>query len=170
VIIRQAAADDLEAIYAVHVAAFARRGVDVPVEAPLFKRLHVDGDLIRPLCLVAEIDGQIVGHVACSYGRVADRPLVGLGPIGVLPPRQGGGVGHALMHAVVAAADALDEPAVVLLGDPAFYRRFGFEPAVRYDVRPPEHAWAAHFQIRRLHAWSDTIRGTFRYAAAFEQL
>jgi putative acetyltransferase len=47
----------------------------------------------------------------------------------VLPHHQGVGVGHALMHAVLAAAEAVDETVVGVLGDPAYYARFGFRPA-----------------------------------------
>ncbi|MGH3687190.1 MAG: GNAT family N-acetyltransferase [Pseudonocardiaceae bacterium] len=56
---------------------------------------------------------------------IADRPSISLGPLGVIPACQRRGVGRALMHAVLAAADALDEPAVTLLGDPAYYSRSG---------------------------------------------
>jgi putative acetyltransferase len=74
------------------------------------------------------------------------------------------------MHGVLAAADALDEPCVVLLGDVAFYSRFGFEPARPLGVLPQDPAWGEHFQLRRLTAWTDTLRGTFRYAPAFNHL
>jgi putative acetyltransferase len=74
------------------------------------------------------------------------------------------------MHAVLAAADALDVPAVALLGDPRYYARFGFEPAESLGVHPPQPEWGPHFQLRRLTGWSDSLRGRFRYAAAFDQL
>jgi putative acetyltransferase len=56
------------------------------------------------------------------------------------------------MHAVLAAADALDAPAVGLLGDPGYYRRFGSELAEPMGVHPPQPEWTKHFQIRRLTA------------------
>ncbi len=74
------------------------------------------------------------------------------------------------MHGVLAAADALEEPCVVLLGDAAFYSRFGFELAEPLGVRPSDPSWSEHFQIRRLSAWTDALRGTFRYAPAFDRL
>jgi putative acetyltransferase len=71
------------------------------------------------------------------------------------------------MHAVLAAADALGAPAVFLLGDPGYYRRFGFDLAEAVGVQPPHAQWREHFQVRRLTGWSDSIRGPFRYAPAF---
>lgn len=108
-----------------------------------------------------------VGHVVCSRGRIGDRPVLGLGSLGVLPPRQRRGVGHALMHAVLGAADALGEPAVVLLGDPGYYARFGFEPAVPYGILPSDPAWEPAFQVRRLAAWEGSPRGRFSFAPPF---
>ena len=123
-----------------------------------------------PRSLVATLDLEVVGHVLCSRASVDGRPLLGLGPLGVLPEYQRRGVGQALMHGVLAAADALNEPAVVLLGDPAHYRRFGFVLAEPLGLLPPDPHWVRHFQVRRLSAWDASLRGTFRYAPAFERL
>ena len=144
-IIRRELPDDVDAIRAVHLAAFASprgRAAPVaaedagapppdPVEARLVDELRADaGAWLPELSLVAVgNDGEVIGHVVCTRGHVGGRPVLGLGPIGVLPDRQAGGVGAALMHAVLGAADALGEPLVALLGDPAYYRRFGFVTA-----------------------------------------
>lgn len=56
------------------------------------------------------------------------------------------------MHGVLAAADALDEQAVVLLGEPSYYRRFGFALAAPLGLLPPDPAWTQHFQVRPLNA------------------
>lgn len=74
------------------------------------------------------------------------------------------------MHGVLAAADALDEAAVVLLGDPRYYRSFGFLLAQPLGILPPDPSWAVHFQVRPLHAWDSSLRGTFHYASAFNGL
>ena len=55
--------------------------------------------------------------------------MLALGPLSVRPDRQRQGVGSALMHAVLGAADALGERLVALLGSTAYYPRFGFRPA-----------------------------------------
>ena len=155
-------------VRAVHSAAFGC-AADA-AEARLVDDLRADGDVIPALSLVAVLGGDVVGHVICSRASIADRPSIGLGPLGVIPAHQRRGVGQALMHAVLAAADALDEPAVALLGDPAYYSRFGFVAGTTLGVLPPVPEWGRHFQVRPLNAWEDSLRGTFRYARAFDRL
>ncbi|MEV4598968.1 N-acetyltransferase [Amycolatopsis sp. NPDC049253] len=171
-LIRQALHTDETAIRAVHTAAFAQPGLTTVPEAVLVDGLRADGDLIPALSLVAEQGGRIVGHACSSPGKLdEDRgSAVGLGPLGVLPEFQRGGVGSALMHATLGAADALGFAVVVLLGDPGYYRRFGFVPAERLGITPPVPEWAPHFQARALTARKPKNRGAFRYAPAFERL
>jgi putative acetyltransferase len=165
VLLRREQPADRAAIFAVHHKAF-----DNLAEPRLVDDLRDDGDIVAALSLVATFDDEVVGHVVCSPATVDERPSLGLGPLGVLPAHQRRGVGQALMHGVLAAADALGEPAVVLLGDPAYYRRFGFVLAETVWIAPPEPRWAPHFQVRKLSNWDDTLRGTFRYARAFDRL
>jgi putative acetyltransferase len=173
VILRRELPADRDAVREVHLQAFARQGVDVAPEAALVDDLRDDGDVVPGLSIVAEADGGsgggVVGHVVCSRARIGERPSLGLGPLGVLPEHQRRGVGTALMHAVLAAADALGAAEVVLLGSPAYYARFGFALAATLGITPPEPGWTSHFQVRRLTAW-DGASGPFRYAPAFERL
>ena len=106
--------------------------------------------------------------MVCTRGSVGRWPALGLGPIGVLPDRQGDGFGGALMHAVLGAADALGYPVVVLLGHLDYYPRFGFVPATSIGIDPVEPAWGSHFQARVLSAWRPEMAGTFHYAAPFD--
>jgi len=170
-LLRQENPADREAIHAVHLAAFAKHSVPV-VEAKLVDELRADGDLIGALSIVAERDGVVVGHVCCSPGRIGEdtKSAVGLGPLGVLPEFHAAGVGSALMHAVLGAADALGHGAVVLLGDPGYYSRFGFVLAERHGITPPVAEWAPHFQVRTLGAHNPSLQGEFRYSPAFYRL
>jgi putative acetyltransferase len=144
---------------------------DVPVEVGLVDALRASSEWIPQLSMVAESEeGEVVGHVACTRGWVDSRPALGLGPLAVAPTAQRRGVGSALMHAVLGAADALDEPLVALLGDTEYYRRFGFRPADQLGIRPPVDAWASHFQARVLSNRQSDLRGTFRYAQPFNDL
>jgi putative acetyltransferase len=170
VILRRERPGDRAAVVAVHVAAFARPDADDVPEARLVDDLHDDGSVIPGLSLVATLGEDVVGHVMCSRASVDDKPCLGLGPIGVLPSRQRRGVGLALMHGVLAAADALNEPAVVLLGDPGYYRRFGFVLAQPFGLLPPDPGWTEYFQVRPLTTWDGSLRGTFHYARAFDRL
>jgi putative acetyltransferase len=117
---------------------------------------------------VAVVDGEVGGHVVATRAWIEESPVLGLGPLGVLPQWQGRGVGTALMHAVVAAAEARDETLVGLLGEPEYYGRFGFVAATEVGVTPPEAAWGAYFQVRSLTGTVPT--GRFRYAAPFDGL
>jgi putative acetyltransferase len=166
VLIRRETPADQHAVHAVHNAAFATGDGSVAYEATLVDDLRAAGDVIAALSLVAEVDGEIVGHVLGSRAHIGDHPSLGLGPLGVLPPHQRTGVGSALMHAVLGAADALDLPEAILLGDTGYYRRFGFRPAQSLGVIAPDPGWGQHFQIRTLTRWNGT-RGAFRYAPAF---
>ena len=168
--IRRERVGDEAAIHRIQALAFGR-GRDGPVaEATLVDLLRADPEAWLPrLSLVAEVDGEPIGHVVCSRAFLEERtPVVGLGPIGVLPSHQRTGVGTALVHAVCAAADALDEPLVVLLGDPGYYVRTGFVLAEQFRITPPVPAWAPYFQARPLTAYdAQTHHGAFTYAAPF---
>ena len=161
---------DREDVRRVHAAAFGGPGSigALPVEVELLDRLIDAGDVIAPLSLVAVRDDQVVGHVVCSRAAVGSHAVAGLGPIGVLPAHQGHGVGTALMHALLPAADALEVPLVALLGSRDFYSRFGFVPAVQLGIDAPDREWGDAFQARALAAYHPGIRGRFRYAPAFD--
>ncbi|MGY2004231.1 GNAT family N-acetyltransferase [Blastococcus sp. SYSU DS1024] len=175
-IVRRERPADHASVHALHRAAFAgtgtgaaRAGGEAP-EARLVAELREDAGFLPHLSLVAEDDGEVVGHVLATRGRLEPygTPVLGLGPIGVRPDRQGRGIGSALVHALVAVAEAADEWLVALLGAPAYYRRFGFVPASGLGIDPPDPAWGEHFQARLLRG--DPLGGTFRYADPFTRL
>ena len=120
--IRPATDDDQPAIRAVHDAAF-----EGTLEGDIAAALRASGE--ERISLVASDGEVIVGHIVLSEGRLGDAPVLCLGPIGVLPARQGGGTGSALMRAALAEAAESDAGLVVLVGHPGYYPRFGFEPA-----------------------------------------
>ena len=172
-LIRREQADDVGAVREVVRAAFARPEVagQLPVEAALLDELRADEGWLPALSLVAvePVDEQVIGHVVCTRGSVGGSAVLGLGPLAVRPDRQGRGEGQALMHAVLGAADALGEPLVALLGEPGYYRRFGFRPAAQYGITAPDRQWGDYFQVRTLSAYRPTP-GTFTYAAPFTRL
>lgn len=174
-IVRRERPADAAAVRALHLRAFARdpaTGVqrvegDV-VEAGLVDRLREDAGFLPHLALVAVADEVVVGHGIATRGWVDAAPALGLGPLGVLPEAQGSGVGTVLVHALLAVAEASGESLVALLGDPAYYRRFGFRAATELGISAPDPAWGRHFQAR----WLTDVgtSGTFRYAAPFDRL
>jgi putative acetyltransferase len=171
-LIRRERPGDERAIGRVHAAAFQHTvdELSAPPEVDLVDNLRASRYWIAKLSLVAVDSGGIIGHVLCTRARLAGQPVLGLAPIGVLPEHQGVGVGHALMHAVLGAADALDEPLVGVLGEPGYYARFGFRAATEVSVEPPDPAWGEYFQVRLLTAYEPALTGRFSYAASFKMV
>ena len=177
VIIRREHPRDHDAVRAVHLAAFTRdpvsgavRPPEDVVEARLVDALREDAGFLPHLSLVAEVDDVVTGHVIVTRGWLepAGTPVLGLGPLGVRPGAQGLGVGTALVHSVLAVAEAAGETLVALLGEPAYYGRFGFRAAGELGVGAPEPRWGRHFQARWLAG--PRTGGTFRYADPFQRL
>ncbi len=122
-------------------------------------------------------DGIVVGHLLLSPCDVEDKAgrrlgtVTAIGPVAVLPEVQGRGVGSALMTSAISVAVARTIPALVLLGYPDYYGRFGFASARDAGLQPPADAWPdAAWMARRLPAWTDDLRGTVRYPAEFGPL
>ncbi|SIO38111.1 GNAT family N-acetyltransferase [Salinivibrio sp. ES.052] len=80
------------------------------------------------ISLVAQVDGDIVGHVAISPVTLSDSTSgwFGLGPISIIPEFQGRGIGSQLMQRSLAVLETMGASGCTVLGDPAFYGRFGF--------------------------------------------
>jgi putative acetyltransferase len=172
VLIRRETRGDAGVIRAVTTAAFApsRPPGQVIPEARLIDELRDGPAWLPALSLVAVTPaGEVTGHVLCTRGHVGPDPVLALGPLAVRPDRQQNGTGSALVHAVLGAADALGEPLVALLGDPAYYRRFGFELSTAYQITPPKPQWQPHFQVRPLSTYQPGLRGPFTYPEPFDR-
>lgn len=171
VLVRRESPADVDVIRAVTAAAFAKPGLDTPVEAPLVGWLRASPAWIAELSLVAaDLDGDVIGHVVCTRGTVEASPVLALGPLSVRPDRQRRGVGKALVHAVLGAAEALGEPLVALLGSTGYYPRFGFRLASEYGIMPGHPEWTPDFQVRALTAYDPAVRGQFAYPEPFDRL
>jgi putative acetyltransferase len=154
-------------VWTVHEAAFGR-----PDEARLVARLRAEA---RPfVSLVAERGGRAVGHVFCSPVAIEGDPRPpagGLAPVGVLPEAQGSGAGGALVHAALESSRALGWQLLFLLGDPAWYARFGFVLAAPFGLHYESHRFDAAFQLRELAPGAaGNARGWVRYHPAFSEL
>ncbi|MXR68696.1 GNAT family N-acetyltransferase [Shewanella sp. JBTF-M18] len=117
------------------------------------------------ISLVAEVQGKLVGHVALSRVSISDGSpdWYGLGPISVLPGLQGEGIGSALMRAALEALDNAGAHGCVLLGEPEFYRRFGFASNAGLTLPGvPEAYFLAH---KTRGEWP---QGVVSYHAAFQ--
>lgn len=170
-IVRRERPADHDAVRELHRLAFGppAGGGDV-VEARLVGELREDPGFLAHLSLVAVDGDAVVGHVIATRGRLepSGTAVLGLGPLGVRPDRQGQGIGTVLVHALLAVAEATDEHLVALLGSPGYYRRFGFVPAAELGITAPDPAWAGHFQARLIQG--GPFAGVFRYADPINRL
>jgi putative acetyltransferase len=109
-----------------------------------------------------------------SYARLVDdtaeHRIASLAPLAVAPDRQKQGIGSALVRESLAIADERGEPLVVLQGAPAYYSRFGFEPASAFGIQMDLPSWAPPeaAQVCRLVHYDASIRGRVVNPPAFD--
>jgi putative acetyltransferase len=162
-LIRNEQPADRKQVHEVNEAAFGRSD-----EADLVDNLRTEGAIL--LSLVAELDGQIVGHILFSRMTVetAQGPVdaVSLAPIAVLPGHQGRQVGSQLVRRGLADLSALGERIVIVLGHKQYYPRFGFSSQQAANLSspfPPDAFMALELSEGALAG----VHGAVRYAAAF---
>ncbi len=145
-VIRPEAPADVAQITSVHDAAFGGSA-----EGELVAKLRRSGDLV--LSLAAAVNGEIIGHVAFSRLRISEGPSVraiSLAPVAVLPAHQGRGIGTALIERGLRDLRETGEALVMVLGDPAYYGRFGFSCTLARRFKSPwqgdsfQAAWLAN--------------------------
>lgn len=163
--IRKEAADDVESIHEVTVAAFLEAPHTDHTEQFIVKALRASGAL--SISLVAEEAGSVIGHVALSPVAISDGSgcWYGLGPISVLPREQSNGIGSKLMNAAISELSNLKANGCVILGDPDYYYRFGFKPidGLVLPGVPPEY-----FQALKLRG--EQPQGTVTYHESFSAM
>lgn len=163
VVVRGEGAGDRWAVRAVNEAAFGGCA-----EADLVERLHDEGDAL--FGLVAEAEGRVVGHILFSRLPIdtADKTIAAapLAPLAVLPEWQGRGIGSALARHGLDRCRERQVAAVVVLGDPSYYGRFGFRAETAARLHSPwsgPHLMAIELVPGELAGGA----GVARYAAAF---
>jgi len=154
---------DVDAIAALTALAFLHAEHTSHTEHFIVNALRAAGQL--SVSLVATDGAALLGHVALSPVTVSDGSTgwYGLGPISVAPAQQGRGIGSQLLQHALVALQAGGAGGCVLLGDPGYYRRFGFapQPGLVLDGVPPEYFMA-------LRLGGPLPQGAVHYHAAFE--
>lgn len=156
---------DIPAIRRVNELAFGQ-----PAEADLVDALRHSGALT--LSLVAEDGDGIVGHIAFSPVTIAAADGVtdalGLAPMAVIPARQKTGIGARLITEALGRCEKMEYGLVVVLGEPAYYRRFGFVTSQPHGITWEHEAPAEVFMVRELRDGALAgISGTVRYRPEF---
>lgn len=153
---------DIAAIAALTQAAFAKAPHSSGSESAIVDALRAAGALT--VSLLADVNGQLVGHVAISPVSISDgsQGWYGLGPVSVLPAYQGRGIGTGLINQALAQLQAKGAAGCVVLGEPGYYQRFGFAavPGLQLPGVP-----AHYFQARCFG--SAMAQGTVAYHPGF---
>ena len=137
-------------------------------EVRLVHRIRGGEGYVPKLSLVADDDGEIVGHIMLSYVELAGRKVLQLSPLAVKPGRQNEGIGDALSRDALQRADEELEPLVLVLGHPNYYPRFGFEPARSLGIEPPDDAITdGPWMVKRLSNYEPALTGRVDFGPAF---
>ena len=179
IMIREETADDIPVVHQVNAAAFGR-----PNEAELVDKMRQGGKFT--LSLVAEVAGQVVGHVLFTPVTVVAEKVqdtskrathqetwtaVALGPVAVLPDFQKQGIGAQLIWAGLAACLERGHDVVAVLGHPTYYPRFGFVPSVKYGITSEYDVPDEVFMIVELREGALGGRmGVVKYAVEFGEV
>jgi putative acetyltransferase len=165
--IRSAQPEDSNAICTIHLEAFGG-----PIEAKLVELITKRKKALISLVAVID-DSNVVGHVLFSRVTIENSPTafsaVGLAPIGVLPHFQRNGIGSKLMKEGLERCRKAGYHAVVLLGDPAYYSRFGFLRAADFGL---DNEYGAHDEFMVLPLCEgalNTVSGMVRYLPEFRE-
>ena len=172
-IVRSEEARDAEGIDRV-----LRRAFDGDNAADLVRVLRRDEGYDPALSIVAvtaDEEARVLAHVLYSPIAIvqgtAPAPALALGPLGVHPTHQRQGLGTAVVNAGLDACRDAGHGIVLVLGDPAYYGRFGFVLASKLDIRPPHANWAGAYQALGLTSNAlDGVRGVARYPAAWDDV
>ena len=145
-IIRPENKQDIAAVQSINLSAFPEDG-----ESKLVNRLR---ESAQPLIsLVAEVDGQLVGHILFSPVTLDSDPslrLLGLAPMAVLPEYQRQGIGSALVEEGLAQCRLARYGAVAVLGHPDYYPKFAFTPSTNFSIKSEYDVPAEAFMIVEL--------------------
>lgn len=170
--LRAEEAADVDGVRRVQEAAFGQ--ID---EAAIVDRLREAGDLT--MSHLADRKGEIIAHVAFSPAQVLDASgearavpggLLALAPMAVLPAYQKQKVGGGLLQSALMRLERQGVGAIVVLGHPEYYPRFGFTPASQHGLRCPFEVPDEAFLVKLLREElpQDALRGTVQWAPAFQ--
>ena len=124
---------------------------------------------------VAELDGTIVGNIVYSKGKIVnengmEHEVICFGPISVLPSFQNKGIGKKLIeHTIRRLRKTMGFKAIVIFGHPAYYHRFGFEAAEKFDIHTADGKNFDAFMVKELSEGSlQGVSGRFIDSEAFK--
>lgn len=152
--------------------AFKTEAYSNQTEHLLVERLRSSDAFIPELSIVAELNGELVGHILLTKISIQDgeklTPSLALAPVSVLPDHQGKSIGGLLIKEAHKVAKYLGYQSVILIGHEDYYPRFGYEPTSKYGIRLPFEAPEKNCMLIELKENAlKGVSGTVVYAKAF---
>ena len=166
-ILRQELPKDYERVCRLITESFATAEHADGNEADLVAALRKGPSFVPALSRVAEIQGEIVGHILLTKAHVGSTTVLALAPLSVKPQFQRQGIGRALILDGHAVAKRLGFSYVLVLGSRAYYTRFGYAPAAQFHIEAPMGIPSDHLMAICLRENSDPIHGTLIYRKEF---
>ncbi len=136
-------------------------------EHNLVERLRKSDAFIPELSLVAQIDEILVGHIMFTKVTVGDDVALALAPVSVLPEFQKNGIGSALIKEGHKIAKDMGYEYIIVLGSDKYYPKFGYTPAIEFDITAPFEVPSEYFMAIKLQENTKSIKGTVQYAKEF---
>lgn len=165
--IRQEEPKDYQDVYTLVKTAFSTADHCDGNEQDLVAALRQSDAFLPQLSLVAEQNGNIVGHIMFTKAKVGPHTVLVLAPLSVLPQNQKQGVGAALIREGHKIAKGLNYQYVLVLGSETYYPRFGYVPAEQLGIRAPFSVASENFMAIRLKENAVPLSGTVTYAPEF---
>ena len=166
-LIRQEEPRDHDRVTAVVKEAFESAEHSDGKEHHLVKALRMSEAFLPELSLVAEADGQVVGHIMFTRAKAGSHTVLALAPLSVLPGYQRKGIGSALIAEGHQIARELGYHYSVVVGSEAYYPRHGYLPADTLGITPPFDVPGENFMACRLMESAPDIHGRIQYAKEF---
>ena len=168
--LRKETANDIPEIVMVNDRAFERKA-----EGKLVDTLRESDLYIPELSIVAEVDGQVIGHILLYPVNIHNEEKVHqsltLAPMSVLPEYQKKSIGKLLVVYALQVAKDLGHGSVIVLGHPSYYPKFGFDNASKWNIKSPFPAPDGAFMAIELQPGSlDGVSGTVTFPPAFDAL
>jgi predicted N-acetyltransferase YhbS len=141
-------------------------------EHVMVERLRGTGAYVPALSLLAEIEGEAVGHLLLTKATISNSQsmvtTLALAPLSVVPGFQRQGVGKRLVRSAHERATALGFETILLVGIPLYYLQFGYERLSRYPIVLPFEASDENCMILKLRDDAlDGVAGRVQYADAW---
>ena len=165
--IRQETEQDYDEVYRLVTEAFKNAEHADGNEQELVTALRKSEAFVPELSLVAEIDGQLAGHIMFSRATVGNDVVLVLAPLSVRPEFQKQGIGTALMNEAHKLAKRLGYQYSLVLGSETYYPRVGYVPAERFGVEIPAGMPSANFMALKLQENAGPISGAVHYPKEF---